>query len=387
MEFTFSTADRIQFGNGVSRSVSNLLPKDAKRILVVTGSTPERYRDIVQPLEKSGLESATLSVSKEPTIDSIADALGHARSFRPDVVLGIGGGSVVDSGKAIAALLQNEGELLDYLEVVGKGKPLLHPSIPYMAIPTTAGTGSEVTRNSVIGVPERGVKVSLRSEHMIPRWAVVDPELTHALPSRITAYTGMDALIQCLEAYLSRKSNPLTDGIALEGIERAALSIRKTCGDKLDPQAKSDLCVASLCGGIALANAGLGAVHGFAGPLGGMIDAPHGALCASLLIPVLRTNFEIASRRQSCGELREKFDRVARVVTGNPSANGNYAIAWFESLVKELPLASLGELGLTEARIPEAVDKAAVSSSMKGNPIELEKADLREILEDCLSES
>ncbi len=384
MDFTFSTAGHIHFGQGISRSITDFIPKAVKRAILVTGSSPERHKNIIENLRNSGIDLSTVSIEGEPTVDSIAESLAVARSFEPHLVIGLGGGSAIDAGKAIAALFKNEGELLDFLEVVGKGKPLLHPSIPYMAIPTTAGTGSEVTRNSVIGVPDSAVKVSLRSPYMIPKWAVIDPELTYDLPAKVAAYTGMDALVQCLEAYLSRKSNPLSDGIALEGIRHAARSLRKACGEQLDPEAKSDMCIASLCGGIALANAGLGAVHGFAGPLGGMTNAPHGALCASLLLSVLRTNFDIASRRASSDALLGKFDQVAQIVTGNPSAKGNYAIAWFESLLKDLPLASLSELGFTESMIPEAVKKSAQSSSMKGNPIDLDSADLREILEDCL---
>ncbi len=368
----------------MAKNLCDFLPKSAKRVFVVTGSTPERHQFLLDELTAIDIETALFPVTSEPTTDLISNALSKARSFQPQVVIGLGGGSAIDTGKAIAALLQNSGDILDYLEVVGKGEPLVHPPLPYMAIPTTAGTGSEVTRNSVIGVPNSAVKVSLRSPHMIPRWAVVDPELCYELPASVAAYTGMDALIQCLEAYLSRKSNPLSDGIALEGIRHAARSIRKACAEQLNPEAKSEMCVASLCGGIALANGGLGAVHGFAGPIGGMIHAPHGALCSSLLLPVLRTNFDIASRRKSEAGLVKKLDQVAQIVTGNPSAKGNYAIAWFESLLNDLPLQSLSELGFTEAMIPEAVKKSAQSSSMKGNPIDLESADLREILEECL---
>jgi alcohol dehydrogenase class IV len=384
MNFSFSTANSIHFGDGMAKNLCNFLPKSAKRVLVVTGANPERHQFLINRLTANEIEATLFPVTSEPTTDLISSGLRKARAFQPQVVIGLGGGSAIDTGKAISALLQNSGDLLDYLEVVGKGGPLIHRPLPYMAIPTTAGTGSEVTRNSVIGVPDSGVKVSLRSPYMIPRWAVVDPELTYDLPANIAAYTGMDALIQCLEAYLSRKSNPLSDGIALEGIRHAARSIRKACADQLDPDAKSEMCVASLCGGIALANAGLGAVHGFAGPIGGMINAPHGALCASLLLSALRTNFDIASRRKTGAILVRKLDQVAQIVTGNPSAKGNYAIAWFESLLKDLPLASLSELGFTEAMIPEAVKKSAQSSSMKGNPIDLDNADLREILEDCL---
>lgn len=387
MSFSFSTSSSIQFGNGISKSLSDFLPQSTNRVFVVTGATPERHQSLIDKLEVEGFKTCLFRVPGEPTIELISKALESAAEFKPDIVIGIGGGSAIDAGKAIAALLSNEGGIMDYLEFVGNGKPLLHPSFPYMAIPTTAGTGSEVTRNSVLGLPEAAVKVSLRSPHMIPRWAIVDPELTYHLPTEVAAYTGMDALIQCLEAYLSKKSNPLTEGIALEGIKRAAPSLRNACGPSVDSEAKSEMCIASLCGGIALANSGLGAVHGFAGPIGGMIDAPHGALCASMLLQVLRMNFDIAKRRKSEAALVEKFDQVAQIVTGNPSAKGSYAIAWVESLLKELPLLSLSELGFTQERIPEAVEKAAQSSSMKGNPIDLVPADLREILEDCLSET
>ena len=384
MEFTFSTANEIRFGPGISRTVSDFVPDQFCRCLILTGSSPERHQEVLNNLAKNGKQVETASIVNEPTVETINSLVRQAARFNPEIIIGIGGGSVLDAGKAIAALVANPGDLLDYLEVVGKGKSLAHPAIPYMAIPTTAGTGSEVTRNSVIGVPEKGVKVSLRNASMLPRWAVVDPELTYQLPQAIAAYTGMDALIQCLEAYLSRYANPLTDGIALEGLRRAAQSLRKACSETLIPEAKIDLCIASLCSGIALANAKLGAVHGFAGPIGGMIDAPHGALCASLLLPVLRMNTEIAKRRDPDGIVSRKIDQVAKVLTGNASANAHYAIAWIDSLIKDLPLKPLADLGFQPSQIPQAVEMSAKSSSMKGNPVDLESADLREILQECL---
>jgi len=384
MEFSFSTANEIRFGNGIVRSIADLLPAEINRCLFLKGSSTDRHEATLESLSASGRTVETASVTEEPTIDTIDLLVRQAKRFRPGVVIGIGGGSVLDAGKAVAALVANPGDLLEYLEVVGKGKPLTHPAIPYMAIPTTAGTGSEVTRNSVIGVPDKNVKVSLRSPSMLPRWAVVDPELTYSLPQAIAAYTGMDALIQCLEAYLSRFANPLTDGIALEGLGRAAQSIRKACSETLDPAAKADMCVASLCSGIALANAKLGAVHGFAGPIGGMINAPHGALCSSLLLPVLRMNTEIARRRDPQGIVSRKLDQVAKVLTGNAAANAHYAIAWIDALIKDLPLKSLGDLGFQPSDIPAAVEMSANSSSMRGNPIDLDPADLREILEASL---
>ncbi|MGK0238249.1 MAG: alcohol dehydrogenase class IV [Candidatus Pelagisphaera sp.] len=385
MDFSFATANSIHFGAGSARALSRLLPRGTNRVFVATGSSPQRHQATLELLEKNGINLEVYPISNEPTVDSLAEAIQAARNFEPQIIIGIGGGSVIDAGKAIAALIHNTGDLMEYLEVVGKGRPLDYPSLPYMAVPTTAGTGSEVTRNSVIGVPNAGVKVSLRSPFMLPHWAVVDPELTFDLPAEIAAYTGIDALTQNLEAFLSKKANPLSDAIAREGIKRAAHSLKAACGETLDRNAKSDLCVASLCGGIALANANLGAVHGFAGPIGGMIDAPHGALCGSLLLHVCRANFDTATRRDPDGVVVRKFDEIALLLTDNPAAKGTYAIAWLDALIKDLPLKSLSQLEFTSDLTAEAADKASRASSMKGNPVELSQADLREILQDALT--
>lgn len=384
MNFSFATAQTIRFGPGAAKELASLIDKEVRTIFVVTGSNPDRHRGPLELLERNGATLHTFSQCGEPDIASISEGVAAARSLEPDLVIGIGGGSAIDAGKAIAALVPNPGELLDYLEVVGRGQALERSSLPYMAVPTTAGTGSEATRNSVIGVPEAGVKVSLRSASMLPRWAVVDPELTYELPLQIAAYTGIDALTQNLEAFLSAKANPLSDAIAREGLILSGRSLRKACDQTVDHDAKADICIASLCGGIALANGGLGAVHGFAGPIGGMIDAPHGALCGSLLLSVCRANFETIKRREPNGPSSAKFDEAARLLTGNPEAKGTYAMAWLESLVTELPLPTLTELGFSPDQIPEAAEKALRASSMHGNPIELSKADLREILDEAL---
>ena len=190
----------------------------------------------------------------------------------------------------MAALLTNEGDLSDYLEVVGKGRPLQNPAAPCIAVPTTAGTGAEVTYNAVLGVPDQHVKVSMRSPLMLPRWAIVDPLLTHSMPPELTASTGLDALTQLIEAFVSNKANPLTDGVCREGLQRAGRSLRRAFEDGSDAEAREDMSLASLFSGMALANAKLGAVHGFAGPLGGMTDAPHGVICGKLLPYVMQAN-------------------------------------------------------------------------------------------------
>lgn len=384
MQFQFATANTIHFGAGVAKTIPGLLPDSLNPLFVVTGSSPYRYKGLLDLLQHNGYELDLFAVNGEPTIEIVEQATRAARNAKAQCVIAIGGGSVIDTGKAVAALIPNGGETIDYLEGVGKGRPLLEASIPFMAVPTTAGTGSEVTRNSVIGVPEAAVKVSLRSASMLPRWAVVDPELTYQLPAEIAAYTGMDALIQCMESYLSKNANPLTDGIAREGLRMAARSLRAACGKNLDMDAKTDLCVASLCGGIALANAKLGAIHGYAGPLGGMIDAPHGAICASLLVECFQANLKALSERAPRHPSLEKMRDLATVLTGNAEAKPSYALAWLESLRASLPLKRLGKLGLTSDRIGEAARKAATSSSMKGNPIELSRFELEEILEEAL---
>lgn len=384
MKFSFATASQIQFGEGCSKSIPSLLDESLSPLFILTGSDSKRHAQIIGLLSQSGFEVFIHPVNGEPDISSITLASEAARDAGAKCVVAIGGGSVVDTGKAVAAMATNSGKLVDYLEGVGKEKPLTERSLPFMAIPTTAGTGAEVTRNSVIGVPKAGVKVSLRSTSMLPTWAIVDPELTYHLPSAIAAYTGMDALIQCLEAYLSKYANPLTDGLAREGIRLASRSIRAACGDSLDTEAKSDLCAASLCGGLALANAKLGSIHGFAGPLGGMLPAPHGALCASLLVPCFSANLKALNSRDPQNPSRAKMDDIATLLTGNPQAKASYAHAWLDSLCKELPLQRLGELGLDANQIEEAARKSASSSSMKGNPIELTKFELLEILEEAL---
>ncbi|MDQ8198277.1 iron-containing alcohol dehydrogenase [Pelagicoccus enzymogenes] len=382
--FSFATSSNIRFGEGCAKTIPSLLDESLSPLFVLTGSDSKRYAQLIGLLTQSGFEVFIHPVNGEPDINTVTLASEAARESGAQCVVAIGGGSVIDTGKAVAALVTNSGKLIDYLEGVGKGKALVHDSLPFMAVPTTAGTGAEVTSNSVIGVPKAGVKVSLRSASMLPTWAVVDPELTYKLPPEIAAYTGMDALIQCLEAYLSKFANPLTDGIAREGLRLAARSIRAACSKELDTDAKADLCAASLCGGIALANAKLGSIHGFAGPLGGMIPAPHGAICASLLVSCFSANLRAFDTRDRDNPSREKMNDVATLLTGNPQAKASYALAWFESLCNDLPLKSLGELGLEHSQIEEAARKSASSSSMKGNPIELTKFELVEILEAAL---
>ena len=250
------------------------------KALVVTGRTVARARPLMDALAENGVSVVTFAVPGEPTTDMVCQGSQHALGAGCNLVIGLGGGSVLDAGKAISVLMTNGCDPYEYLEVIGQGKSLTEPPVPYIAIPTTAGTGAEVTRNAVLFAPEHHIKVSLRSPMMLPRLAVVDPELTYALPPEVTASTGLDALTQVLEPYVSRSANPITDTFCREGLRRTARSLRRAYLHGDDVEAREDMALASLLGGLALANAKLGAVHGFAGLIGGMLQAPHGGICA-----------------------------------------------------------------------------------------------------------
>lgn len=380
MPFEFATATRIVFGAGTRSQVADAAAAMGRSVLLVTGRSAARAEPVRQQLVARGLAVSDIHVLGEPTIDTVQASVAQARADGCDVVVGMGGGSVLDSGKAIAALMTNPGDPLDYLEVIGRGKPITQPAAPYIAVPTTAGTGAEVTRNAVLGSPEHKVKVSLRSPLMLPRLAIIDPELTYDLPPPITASTGLDALTQVLEPFVSHLANPLTDGICREGLRRAARALRRAYhqGDCLE--AREDMAVVSLFGGLALANAKLGAVHGIAGPLGGKFPAPHGATCAALLPHVMAVNVVALSERKPDCEALRRYHEVARLVTGDPSATALDGVAWMEQLCAEFAIPTLDAYGLTPADFSDLIANARRASSMRGNPIELHDDELLEIL-------
>lgn len=380
MNFEFATATRIIFGPGSLKQVGPLAAEMGHRALVVMGRTTERVEPLLDILTAQGLDAATFMVGGEPTIDVVRQGTHQARAKKCDLIIGLGGGSVLDAGKAIAALLTNGGNPLDYLEVIGQGKPITQPAAPYIAIPTTAGTGAEVTRNAVLASPEHRVKVSLRSPLMLPRLAVVDPELSYGLPPSLTASTGLDALTQVIEPYVSHKANPLTDAICRQGMRRAARSLRRAYRTGDDEAAREDMALASLFGGLALANAKLGAVHGFAGPFGGMFPAPHGATCAALLPPVMAVNLQALQGRDPDNPALRRYDEVARLLTGSDQATAADGVVWVQDLCRDLQIPSLSTFGLTREDFPPLIEKAGRASSMQGNPIKLTDEELVEIL-------
>jgi alcohol dehydrogenase class IV len=331
-------------------------------------------------LEKAGKQVTVFQAEPEPTVEKALTGVEKAREGNCDFIIGIGGGSVIDTGKAISALLTNPGDPFEYLEVIGKGTPIPNQAAPYVAIPTTAGTGAEVTRNAVLGSPSHRVKVSLRSSKMLPAVAIVDPELTYSLPASVTASTGLDALTQVIEAFLSKKATPFTDALCREGISRASRSLKRAYENGDDVDARTDMAITSLFSGLALANAGLGAVHGLAGPLGGLIGAPHGEICAALLPHVLRANLRVLRETEHAQEVLSRFDELALILTGRDGAQAGDAVRWVEGIAEELQVQPLSTLGLKHEDLIMTADKAARASSMKGNPVGLSSEELQDIL-------
>ncbi len=371
--FEFATAARILFGAGRVAGLPAVTAGLGSRALVCTGSDPDRHAG---PIASLGLPTAVLAVRGEPSVATVRDGVAAARAHRADVVVAIGGGSVLDLAKAVAALAATGADPLDHLEVVGRGRPVTGPTLPFIAVPTTAGTGSEVTANAVLAVPERGVKASLRSPLMLARVALVDPALTVGCPPAVTAASGLDALTQCLEPFVSGQANPLTDGFAREGLRRAAGALRRayTVGDDLT--ARTDLALCALLGGLALANARLGAVHGLAGVVGGTVAVPHGAACAALLAPVIEANVRALRDRAPDSPAVERYAEIARLLTGRPDATVADGVAWIRATVAALGIPGLGSYGLRPRDVAGIAARAATASSTRGNPVPLTDAEL-----------
>jgi alcohol dehydrogenase class IV len=384
MRFEFATATRILFGAGTVKEVASAAREMGRRALLVAGLPPERGAALVAQLEAAGVAATQFPVASEPTVDLVREGVARARADDCDLVIALGGGSAVDAAKAIAALLTNPGDLMEYLEIVGQGKALTLPPAPFIAVPTTAGTGTEVTRNAVLASTEHRVKVSLRSPLMVARLAVVDPELTFDLPPEITARTGLDALTQLIEPYVSSRANPLTDGFCREGLPRVSRSLRRACHDGHDGEARTDMSLAALLGGLALANAGLGVVHGFSGPVGGMFPVPHGVVCAALLPSGMAVNIRALRARAPQSDSLRRYEDVARILTGNAGATAEQGVEWVSALCQELKIPPLRSYGIHEQDVPVVVVKASKANSTKGNPIALSFDELREVLVQAL---
>jgi alcohol dehydrogenase class IV len=378
--FEFVSAGRIVFGSGSAQSLPARASLFGKRALVVTGKNAERSAPLVQSLRDAGIELGSVTVAGEPRVQDALDAVKLGRQLGAQLVVACGGGSAIDLGKAAAALLANDDDPFEFLEVVGRARPLTKPALPLIAIPTTAGTGAEVTKNAVLSSPAHAVKASLRHDSMLPAVALVDPTLTLSMPPAVTAATGLDALTQCLEPYVSYQHNPLTDAVALEGLRRGARSLRRAFEQPDDLAAREDMALCSLFGGLALANAKLGAVHGFAAPIGGQFESPHGAVCARLLPLVMSANVRALRERASASPLLARFDVVAQALTGSSTARAEDGIDFVRELAAALAIPGLASYGMAAHDVESVANKAAAASSMKGNPLVLSQAELRDIL-------
>jgi len=379
--FEFATAGRIVAGAGRAAELPDVLAGLGSRVLVCTGANPARHAGLLAGL---GRPAAAFPVAGEPTVELARAAVAVAREHGADVVAAIGGGSVMDLGKAVAALLANGGDPLDYLEVVGSGQKITQPAVPCVAVPTTAGTGAEVTANAVLAVPEHRLKASLRSPLMIPRVALVDPVLALSCPPPVTAASGLDALTQCLEPFVSVRATPLTDGLAREGLRRAATGLRAAHADGGDLAARTDMAICALLGGMALANAKLGAVHGLAGVIGGTADVPHGMACAALLGPVIEANVRTLQSGAPGSPVLDRYAEVARLLTGDAGASIQDGLAWIRETLTLLGVSGLAGFGLGREDADDIAAKALTSSSMQGNPVALSQGQLKAVLLEAL---
>jgi alcohol dehydrogenase class IV len=378
--FELAVPGRILFGRGASAQAAERLREYGRRLLVVVGGATDRHTARLQELRHAGLAIEVLNVSCEPTVDLIRGGVQLARGSRTEVVLGMGGGSALDAAKAIAILTTHPGEVLDYLEVVGAGKMIDRPGLPMVAVPTTAGTGTEVTRNSVLASPEHGVKVSLRSPFLVPRLAIVDPDLSSDMPPALTARVGLDALTQLIEPFVSTRANPLTDAVCREGLRLASQALPRAFRDGSDLEARGSMAAAAMLSGMALANAGLGVIHGLAGPIGGMVPAPHGSVCAALLAPGMEVNLRALRGRMPEAEALRRYAELGPLLTGDSRADADAAVAWVAGLVRDLHIPPLAAFGLTSDMIPTVVERATVASSSRTNPVSLSHEEFAEIV-------
>jgi alcohol dehydrogenase class IV len=386
MLFEFATGTRIRFGAGSQAEVPDIVRAlGVSRILLVTGRRPERAERVRQALRAADHEVVDLAVTGEPTVELVRMAAQRAIVQRCEVVVAFGGGSAIDTAKSVASLVTNRGDPRDYLEGIGRGRALDRQPLPVVAIPTTAGTGAEVTRNAVLLSRHDRTKASLRSPTLAPVVAVVDPDLLVGAPASLLLTAGFDALSQLIEPFLSARASPLTDAWAREGIRRSVRSLRRAVQEGADAAAREDLALASLLGGLCVANAGLGAVHGFAAPAGGMLEAPHGALCAALLAPVLAVNLRVIAARAPNHRSLPRFAELAVLLTGRPSADAQQSVSFLEALARDLGVNGLGRLGMKETDVPGLLERTKRTSSLRGNPIELTDEELAEIAHRALA--
>ena len=390
--FEFSTAGRIIFGRGASARLGELAGELGRSALVITNAGEPGGGGVVDGLAgvlaAAGVRSVFLRQRGEPQVADVDRGVAEARRNECDLVVALGGGSAIDAAKAVAGLMTNGGAALDYMEVIGQGRKIARPAAPWVAVPTTAGTGAEVTANAVIACGEKHFKASIRSRYLLASLVLVDPELGVTVRPEITARAGLDALCQLIESYTSNRAQPITDALALDGICRAARALPIAFADGSNLDAREDMAMAALLSGITLANAGLGAVHGFAAPLGANFPVPHGIVCGALLPHVMRANVRALRELSPDRPALSRYAAIGRALTGRAGLADSDAveagIRHVEYLVRDLGIPPLGQFGLTRDRIAEMVALASRSSSMRYNPVKLSPQALAEILQRSL---
>jgi len=378
MAFAFYSVPQVVFGVGEFRRAGEIAAGLGRVAFIIYNGSAVQAEKLVELLKAADVASSLYRQRGEPVVSGIDQAVEEARRAGCDVLIGLGGGSAIDAAKAVAALLANGGLASDYMEVVGKGQKINKAAMPWIAIPTTAGTGAEATRNAVIGLPDKNFKASIRNELLLPRVALVDPQLGVEVPPEVTARSGMDALCQLIESYTSTGASAMTDALALQGIPLAGVALPRAFHDGGDLAARQDMALAALFSGMTLTNAGLGAVHGFAAPIGANFPAPHGAVCAALLAPIMRANvtalLEHADKPASQPTLR-RYAQIGRLLAHRPELDDTsayqYGIWKIEAMVEELAIPKLSRFGLKTEDIPAMVELAKRASSMRYNPVKL----------------
>ncbi|NVO28788.1 iron-containing alcohol dehydrogenase [Donghicola sp. C2-DW-16] len=377
MQFALAAPARIEFGRGKAALVAPAVAALGQRVLLVRGRSVDWADQLERDIAAAGAAVTVVYSAGEPDLPLLLGLVDQARAAQVDVVVGVGGGSTLDLAKALAALVPAPAGPMRYLEVVGEGKPLEAAPLPYVAVPTTSGTGAEVTKNAVIGIPEAARKVSLRDDRMLADLAVIDPALTDGCPRSVTLASGLDAVVQVIEPYLSSRATVLTDALCREAIPRGLSALVRLMQAE-DPTARDDLALTSVYGGLALANAGLGAVHGVAGVLGGTTGIAHGVLCGRFLCPVLRDH---EGAEDLPGATRARLAQVKLWIGQALSVPEEQAIDALEQWMDAAGLPRLADL------TPEAPDAAnvasasAMSSSMKGNPVTIPHSRLTEMVQ------
>ena len=384
MEFNFYTPVEIFFGNGKLNQLGEIASRFGEKAIISIRGDSVKSSGLLQQLKvilrQCKISCAVFNApSSEPQIEDIDEGATFCRKEKPDFVIGIGGGSAIDTGKAISSLATNSGTIMNYLEGVGDGWQLENPSLPYIAIPTTGGTGTEATKNAVIASRKLNFKRSIRSPFLFPDVAIVDPLLTLSVPPQITAETGMDAMTQLIEAYVTKKRQPLINAIALEGIKIAGKKLRRAVQNGRDEQARQAMSFASLLSGISLANAGLGAAHGIAASLGAYLDIPHGRACSIALPKVMHLNLPACQEQYAeIGAVlgaSEKFSLDQKAV---------YAIEYMQQLSKDIGIPDRLKVSDLQKDELNQLVSGSRGSSMKGNPIELSDDDIRNLLQSIL---